>query len=397
MWDDPSNGGRRRVLVIGAGPGGLTAAIALSQAGFEPLVFDRSSEGQDAGSGLTLWPNAIKALSYLGLVQAISIASQSVQAITMRSWRGRTLFRLPSGDKSSDHEVQGAALLRSELLSVLRNHLDSGTLKFGKNCIAYRQNESGVTALFEDGSEVNGELLIAADGIRSHIRSQLTGTGNLRYAGYTVWRGVAKFRLTDNVGVTAIGRGAQFGFFPMIGNRVYWFACANAPEGICDDRRGSGSELLSCFGDWHKPVPELIDATHEGGIIRTDIYDRDPLKRWSYGRVTLLGDAAHPSTPTLGQGACQAIEDAVTLAASLNEASGVPVALASYESRRLKRTSSITLQARRIGQMGCWRNPVACWFRDRLIGNIPESLRLRQLNETFCFDLSGPSAKIVTP
>ena len=393
MPDSPSNGGKPRFLVIGAGPGGLTAGIALRQAGFEPLVFDRSSAGQDAGSGLTLWPNATKALGYLGLAGPVSTVSQSIRAIAMRSWSGRTLFRLPSTGKPSDHEVQGAALLRSELLSALRNHLDSRALRFGKNCVGYRQHDAGVTALFEDGSEVNGELLIAADGIRSNIRSQLVCPGNLKYAGYTVWRGVAKFTLAENVGVTAMGRGAQFGFFPLTGNRAYWFACANAPEGNCANRIANGSELLHRFGEWHKPIPELIAATQEGSVIRTDIYDRDPLERWSHGRVTLLGDAAHPSTPTLGQGACQAIEDAVVLAASLKQAAGVPAALARYESQRLKRTSSMTLQARRFGQMGCWTNPVACWVRDRLIGNIPESVRLRQLNETFCFDLASTAAR----
>jgi 2-polyprenyl-6-methoxyphenol hydroxylase-like FAD-dependent oxidoreductase len=396
MRDDPNNAGKRRVVIIGAGPGGLTAGIALHQAGFDALVFDRCSDGQDAGSGLTLWPNATKALGYLGLARTVSTASHSVPAITMRSWDGRTLFKLPSDGQLHDHEVQGAALLRSELLSVLRNRLDPRALRFNKNCVGYRQNENGVTALFEDGLEVDGELLIAADGIRSHIRSQLVGPGSLRYAGYMVWRGVAKFSLDENVGVTAIGRGAQFGFFPMTGNRVYWFACANAAEGDCDSRAGTGTELLRRFGGWHKPIPELIAGTQECGIIGTDIHDRDPLKRWSYGRVTLLGDAAHPSTPTLGQGACQAIEDAVVLATCLNEAAGVPEALACYESRRLKRTSSLTLQARRFGQMGCWKNPVACWVRDKLIGNIPESMRLRQLSKTFCFDLAHPPAKAVT-
>jgi 2-polyprenyl-6-methoxyphenol hydroxylase-like FAD-dependent oxidoreductase len=175
----------------------------------------------------------------------------------------------------------------------------------------------------------------------------------------------------------------------MTSNRVYWFASANAPEGKRDWKVSRKAELLQRFRTWHEPISEAIEATEEECIIRTDIYDHDPLKRWSYGRVTLLGDAAHPATPTLGQGACQAIEDAVTLATCLGETENIPLALRRYESQRARRTGRITLQSRRFGEMGRWKNPLICWVRDRLIEGIPESVRLRQLNETFRFEIQA--------
>jgi 2-polyprenyl-6-methoxyphenol hydroxylase-like FAD-dependent oxidoreductase len=245
-------------------------------------------------------------------------------------------------------------------------------------------------AIFEDGSEVHGELLVAADGIWSQIRAQLLGANRLKYAGYTVWRGVAQYSLTERIGVTSIGRGAQFGMFPMRANRVYWFASANAQEADVDWGIGRKSELLLRFCDWHRPIADIIKATAEESIIRTDIYDHDPLKRWSCGRVTLLGDAAHPAAPTMGQGACQAIEDAVVLAACLGETGDIQLALRRYESRRKGRTAMITLQSRRFGRMGCWKTSLACWFRDRLIGSIPDRIRLRQLNEIFSFNPCEP-------
>jgi 2-polyprenyl-6-methoxyphenol hydroxylase-like FAD-dependent oxidoreductase len=184
-----------------------------------------------------------------------------------------------------------------------------------------------------------------------------------------------------------MGRGAQFGFFPMTRNRVYWFASVNAPEGGDDWTVGRKRELIERFEDWHKPIEMLIESTDERSILRNDIYDLKPLRSWSVGRITLLGDAAHPSTPTLGQGACQAIEDAVVLAASLREAPEIASALRGYESRRIQRTSAITMQSRRIGQIGCWKNPALCWLRDKLISSVPAPIRLQQLSGMFRFEM----------
>lgn len=384
----PGNGWRKRALIVGGGPGGLTAAIALRQVGYQPLVFERSAQA-DAGSGLTLWPNAFRALGRLGLEQAVCRVSLPTEAIAMCTWDGRELFRLPGKNQPANPAIQGAALLRSELIHALSSLLGTESIRFGKHCVAYHQDRSHVTARFGDGSEETGDLLVACDGINSHLRRQVLGPVTLQYAGYTVWRGIAQCQLLDRVGLTSVGPGAQFGLFPMTNNRVYWFASAIAPRGDFDWEIGRKRELLQRFCLWHKPIADVIEATDKFRIVRTDIYDHQPFDGWASGRVVLLGDAAHPSTPTLGQGACQAIEDAVVLAASLKEVSEVPAALTLYASRRLKRTSNITLQARRFGQMGCWKNPAACWIRNRLIKSIPESFRLHQLNKVFSFDCTA--------
>jgi 2-polyprenyl-6-methoxyphenol hydroxylase-like FAD-dependent oxidoreductase len=382
------DGEGKRIIIVGGGPGGLTAAIAVRQAGFEPLVYERAGAWREMGSGLTLWPNAMKALARLGLVEALRAVSLPSAGIAMHTWRGELLFDVPPREQVEDlFGMSGVAIHRAELLAVLLDALGGEHLRLGAHCTGFRQDRESVTALFADGTTACGHALIGADGIKSAIRTQLMGRTKLRYAGYTVWRGVTEFRLEESVGLTALGRGAQFGIFPMTDNRVYWFASVNAPEGAQDWPTGRKRELLERFDGWHKPISAIIEATNEASILRNDIYDQEPLRRWSEGRVTLLGDAAHPATPNLGQGACQAIEDSVVVARCLRESQEVAEALKMYESRRLPRTSAITKQSRRMGQMGRWKNPLLCWLRDRLIKSIPEQLRMAQLSGLFRFEV----------
>ena len=188
---------------------------------------------------------------------------------------------------------------------------------------------------FDDGRETRGDLLVGADGLRSVVRSALFGPERPRYGGYTAWRAVTRF---DHARVTpgeTWGRGRRFGQWGMTGARIYWYATESVPEGEGDPPEGRKQGLLKLFRGWHEPVEDLIEATDESAILRNDVYDRPALRRWSVGRVTLLGDAAHPMTPDMGQGACQAIEDAVVLADCLTRWSEVAEALRAYESLRI--------------------------------------------------------------
>jgi len=174
----------------------------------------------------------------------------------------------------------------------------------------------------------------------------------------------------------------------MAARRVYWFATRNAPEGERDPEGCAKQSLEELFRGWHEPVEELIEASEESSILRNDIYDRDPLKRWSEGLVTLLGDAAHPMTPNLGQGACQAIEDAIVLAASLKHSKNVESGLREYECRRIPRTAEIVLQSRGLGEIAQWENPFACGLRNLAIRAMPDVLARKQIERIVGYDLS---------
>ena len=163
------------------------------------------------------------------------------------------------------------------------------------------------------------------------------------------------------------GRGRRFGQWGMAGGRAYWYATAERARGPGRPAPGPQAGLLDLFRGWHAPIEALIEATEEAAILRNDVYDRPPLRRWSVGRVTLLGDAAHPMTPDLGQGACQAIEDAVILADCLAGSEDIAAALRAYESRRIPRTSRVVRESRRAGTIAQWSNPLACKFREALL------------------------------
>jgi 2-polyprenyl-6-methoxyphenol hydroxylase-like FAD-dependent oxidoreductase len=205
-------------------------------------------------------------------------------------------------------------LRRAELLSVLRDAAFGAKIRLGARCVGFEQNERRAKAFLADGSSVEDDLLIGADGLHSVIRAQLFGPREPRYAGYVAWRAITEFehgRLTPGI---SLGRGSQFGQVPLKEiNRVYWFATRNLSHRMHGTSEKPKPDLLAVFAQWDKPVTELIEATEERAILRTELYDHAPLKRWGRGRVTLLGDAAHPMTPDLGQGACQALEDSAVL------------------------------------------------------------------------------------
>ena len=178
--------------------------------------------------------------------------------------------------------------------------------------------------------------------------------------------------------------------FPIQGNRVYWFATSNCPEGKSEFDGAPKSLLLSLFKGWHgwhEPIEALIRAADDSTILRNDIYDRDPLLEWGLGRITLLGDAAHPMTPNLGQGACQALEDALVLAHCLEQTANVNLALQLYQSRRIPRTTRIVNRSWNIGRVGQWKNPLACQLRDIGLKWLPSGLQIATFAEAVGYEV----------
>ena len=398
-----------RALVIGAGVGGLSAAVALRKIGAEVAVLERSGEIGEIGVGLSLWPNALRALRELGLYGEVMAASNHLRpASGLRTWRGRVLSSVPAEKMDERFGEPAAAVHRADLQGVLlRAAEEAGAeIRTGAELTGFEQRGGSVDARFRAGERFEterGDLLVGADGIRSTVRGLVLGDGEPRYAGYVAWRGVAYFGVDrdaprdpvrDDGGFEAWGVGQRFGL-ARIGRpgAYWWYATKNAPEGEAEDESGDPArrkqELLSLFGDWASPVPEVLGATASGGIHRDGVYDREPAEKWGEGRVTLLGDAAHPMTPDLGQGACQAVEDAVALARVLESEGRIEDALGRYEAERRRRTAPVVRASRRLGRTGQLGNAAACRARDGLLRAIPhrylELAELRQLEAMIGF------------
>ncbi|MFE3141466.1 FAD-dependent monooxygenase [Streptomyces scopuliridis] len=376
-----------RALVIGGGIGGLTAAVALRQRGWAVTVLERAPELTPVGAGLGLAPNAQRALDVIGLGDRVRALSAWQGDGGLRAPGGRWLSRTSS--KAAADRFGGPLVLvhRATLVSLLASALPEGVVRTGTAAELTDPGDVGRPAVVStpDG-ELEADLVVAADGIRSAVRRALfPGHPGPRYTGLTTWRVVVPAPERPFAPHETWGRGRLWGTQPLKDGRVYAYAMATAPEGAHapDDER---AELRRLFGDWHDPVPGIIEAADPGQVLRHDVHEMAvPLPAYHRGRVALLGDAAHAMQPTLGQGGNQAIEDAVVLAHHVGRngdsgpaaegatglaaglATGLAAGLASYSADRLPRTTAIVRQATRTGRMTAVSNPVAVAVRDALI------------------------------
>ena len=370
-----------KIAIIGGGIGGLTAAVALARQGLSAEVYEQAPVLEEAGAGVGLWPNAMAALESIGLSSKVARLAVKVARQGLRRSDGTWLVCFP-WDLMTERWGAGVALVhRAELQQLLAAELDPSAIHLGARCTGVEDGNGAVTAHFADGRDVQADVVVGADGVHSAVRAALFGPAALRYRGYVTVRGITPAGSVPLpvYGAESWGRGARFGLGPTGGDRIIWWATWNAAAGGKDDG-GTAARLRELFGTWHDPIPAIIDATPETAVIRKAIQDRRPTRTWSRGRVALLGDAIHPMTPDLGQGAGQAIVDATALATCLAAGRDSRAALREYQRRRRRNAAFNTLMARTVGTMGQWDGRITCRARDSLTRAIPLSLQLRQFD-----------------
>jgi 2-polyprenyl-6-methoxyphenol hydroxylase-like FAD-dependent oxidoreductase len=348
-----------KAVVAGGGIGGLAAAVALHRRGVDVVVVERADDLNAAGAALSLWPNALRGLDRVGVGDQVRGHAALAGDSGIRRPDGRWIARSRLGAAIEARFGDPLVLVhRATLAQLLVDQLPADTIRHCTTALEVEPGEGAATASVQtsDGL-VQADLVVAADGIRSALRSALfPHAAPPRYAGYTAWRMVVENPGGADPAETWGPDGQRFAVLPIVGGRCYCYATADVPAGtaFADD----AAELRRRFGAWHEPIGALLESVTADDLVRNDSEELPALPAMHVGRVALLGDAAHAMTPDLGQGACQAIEDAVVLASAVDphDAATVEAALQLYTDQRLPRTTAIARRSSRAG--GLYHRPM---------------------------------------
>jgi 2-polyprenyl-6-methoxyphenol hydroxylase-like FAD-dependent oxidoreductase len=359
-----------RALIVGGGIGGLATAHALVSQGIDAVVFERVDDVRkiQLGGGFHMWTNAARALQRLGLYDQVQAIGAPLDVTEYRTESGKLLASWPIDEIARENGVVDVGVSRQDLQALLVEAVGDDRIRLGARCAGFEQDGEEVRLRLANGGEERGSMLIAADGLRSTIRAQIHGEHEPRYVGYTQWQSLipgAGYALPPRDERVLFGPGARAVLHRVGGDRLFWAAVLYGEQDSSVTQAGKDT-LLERFAGWQEPLTAAIAATPEESIARLQIYDREPLSSWGAGRVTLLGDAAHPMTTNLSQGACQVLEDAAALARCLRTEDGIEAALRSYERARIRRTTPIVKQSSRIARVGSFRHPLVCAVRNRM-------------------------------
>ena len=362
-----------RVAIIGGGIGGLAASLALTRRGIEAHVFEQSAQLSEIGAGLTLSPNALKAFRALGVEDAAIAVGFNAEHSTIRSWRsGRVITTQRRGPEVT--AKFGASFLtihRADLLDILARAIPADSVRLGATCTGVSWSDESAIAHFADGSEVEADVVIGADGIHSAVRESLFGPDAPHFTGCVCWRGLVPIEALPE-GTLGTEMTSWWGPHGHVvhyrvrrGELVNFVAHYNTDAWTEESwtRECDRAELFETYARWHPSLLRLFESSAR--YYKWALYDRDPLDQWGKGRVSLLGDSAHPMLPYLGQGAGMAVEDGCILADVLARgANDLTAALREYERMRMPRTRRAQLGSRQRAQENHLASPWARFKRD---------------------------------
>lgn len=376
-------------VILGGGIAGLTSAIALKKIGIEAVVMEAASVIKPVGAGLALAANAMRALQKIGISEHVIREGRELNAFSIYDQKGNLISRNDTNPASSQFGISNFTIHRATLHRVLLDQLDPENIFLGKRSVDIESGAEGSLVYFDDGTKIHAKYLIVAEGIHSAIRKKLLPNQKIRYSGYTCWRGIMdNSDLSINETSETWGKNGRFGNTPLSNNQVYWYACINASEPDSTFKNFSKEELEENFKEFHFPIPQVLAGTIPESIIWNDIIDLEPIPNYAFGNTVLIGDAAHATTPNMGQGACMAIEDAAVLMSCLAKNPDPVIAFQDFEKRRLARTHKIVSDSRRLGVIAQLENPLLIVLRNILFRMIPKKVTKKQLETLYEVDLS---------
>ncbi|MDB9495013.1 FAD-dependent urate hydroxylase HpxO [Spirulina major CS-329] len=376
------------VVIIGAGIGGLTTGIAFQQAGYTVKVFERTRELRPAGAGISLWSNGVKVLNRLGLGEKLAAIGGQMDWMEYRSHTDELLNEIDLRPMIQQVGQRPYPVSRTDLQQMLLDALGPEQVELGVQCVGVEETETEAIAILNDGRRVSADVIIGADGVRSTVRDYVIGKSvGPRYADYVNWNGIVP--MSDdlppgNSWVIYVGEGKRASMMPIGGDRFYFFFGAPMPAGTTVEPSDRREELAQLFQGWAQPVQNLIKHLDPLQTNRLEIGDLEPLDRLVRGRVALVGDSGHATTPTLGQGGCQALEDVEILTRYLLTTTiSVPDALQRYAEARKDRTRDLVLKARKRTNVIYAKDPdqTEAWYQ--------------QLKQEIPSDVTDAIAKII--
>ncbi|MEN9609805.1 MAG: hypothetical protein RLZZ628_619 [Bacteroidota bacterium] len=370
---------KEMIHIIGAGIGGLTTALTLKQKGYKVHLYESAPAIQPVGAGIVLASNAMQVFQKLGLQNALENAGHKIHQMCLTDEQIKPLSIADLTYFEQKYNVTTLAIHRGDLQRILAETIGFEHITLGKR-LATIAKKAGIYDLsFEDGTTIEAKIVIGADGIHSKVRNQLFGESRLRNAEQPCWRGVCNLVLPEKYqhkGHEAWGRGKRFGFFQINPQKVYWFALINQPKTM-----PTQLHLLELFKDFHPDILNIISKTLDNQIIMNDIIDLKPIYCWQQANICLVGDAAHATTPNLGQGACQAIEDAYTLGKCLENNDNIQIAFQQYEKKRMKKAQMVVNLSWQMGILAHLENRLGVWVRNKMLLYAPKSTNFKLMEQ----------------
>lgn len=364
--------------IIGAGIGGLTTALTLKQKGFNVNVYESSAEIKPVGAGIILANNAMQVFKKLGLQEKIESVGNKISFMKITDNQLNPLSVTNLSDYEQKYGVSNIAIHRGELQKILANEIGFANINLSKR-LSRIERTKFFKLTFEDNTTIESKIVIGADGINSVVRNQLFSENTIRNANQHCWRGICEIDLPQNYHNElneAWGKGIRFGFVKISAEKVYWYALKNK-------KSTNENDLWEIFKDFHPDILKIISATHTEKIISSEILDLKPIKKWQAENVCLVGDSAHATTPNLGQGACQAIEDAYVIGQILDEGIPIEKSFLKYETIRMKKAHKIVKTSWTLGKLAHIENGFGVKIRNLIMKNMSKSVNKKQMDMIF--------------